>query len=213
MRFFQILEALFYDHSFLTIFRLNFHKVDSDLYRSAQPNPYQLKKIIAEKNIKTVFNLRGDEDIAILNLEREVCKKQGITLVEEKFFSRRILSYETLIKAKKILESIEYPVLIHCKAGADRTGMISVLYLHFIKNLPLHVAKQKELKLFPYGHFNFGKTGILDWFFDQFLKHQKTNPNANLLEWSKSIDAEELKKQYKPNSLWDFFLDKVLRRE
>ena len=51
----KILKALFWEHSFLTIFRLNFHKVDKNFYRSAQPNPWQLKKIIE----KYPFRERG----------------------------------------------------------------------------------------------------------------------------------------------------------
>ena len=40
------LNAFFHEHSITNLIRLNFHKVDENLYRSAQPNPKQLKNII-----------------------------------------------------------------------------------------------------------------------------------------------------------------------
>jgi len=40
------LYALFVEHSILNIFWKNFHKIDEGVYRSAQMNPYSLKKYI-----------------------------------------------------------------------------------------------------------------------------------------------------------------------
>ena len=36
-----------------------------------------------------------------------------------------------LTRARELFRTIEYPVLIHCKSGADRAGMMAVLYRHF----------------------------------------------------------------------------------
>jgi protein tyrosine/serine phosphatase len=213
MKFFKILKALFYDHSFLTIFRLNFHKVSDELYRSAQPNPYQLKNIIKKYNIKTVINLRGPEKIAILDLEREICKNMNINLIEIKYHSRGIPNFERVEKAKELFETIEYPALIHCKAGSDRTGLLSALYLYFIKKVDIKEAI-KQLDFIPYGHINHSKTGLIDFYFEKFIEYAEKNPNADLFSWSRDImNKEELQKEYKSSGILNFIVDNVLRRE
>jgi len=57
------LYALFVEHSILNIFWKNFHKVDEGVYRSAQMNPYTLKKYIKKYKKKTkgiVLDLRNN---------------------------------------------------------------------------------------------------------------------------------------------------------
>lgn len=213
MKILKIFKALFYDHSFLTIFRLNFHKVSDELYRSAQPNPYQLRNIIKKYNIKTIVNLRGPEKIAILELEREVCEKMKVTLIEKRFFSRSIPKFEYIESAKEIFDTIEYPALIHCKAGSDRTSLLSALYLIFRKKVPVKDAI-KQLSFIPYGHINHSNTGLIDFYFEKFIEYQKEHPEIDLYTWSKDImNQEELKKEYKSNGILDFIVNNILKRE
>ena len=202
------LNKFFHEHSITNLIRLNFHKVDKNFYRSAQPSPKQLEKIIKKYKIKTIINLRGAEKISILEKERAICKKLNVNLIEIKYHSRGIPSYETIKNTKKLLESIEYPVLIHCKAGSDRTGLVATLYLYFIKNIPINKAI-KQLNFFPYGHIKYGKTGLIDFYFEEFIKSKE----ENLLLWHEKINKKELEKRFKNNTLFDFILDKVLKRE
>jgi protein tyrosine phosphatase (PTP) superfamily phosphohydrolase (DUF442 family) len=213
MKFFKVLKALFYDHSFLTIFRLNVHKVSDELYRSAQPNPYQLKNLIKKYNLKTVVNLRGSKDLAILELERDVCKEMGVDLVEVEYHSRDIPELWRIEKAKEIFDSISYPALIHCKSGSDRTGLLSTLYLYFRKKIEIKDGIH-QLNFIPYGHFNYGETGRLDFYFQSFLEYQKNHPDTDLISWHKTIDRRKMKEvDYKSNSFIKFIEDNVLRRE
>jgi protein tyrosine/serine phosphatase len=39
-----------------------------------------------------------------------------------------------------LFETLEYPALMHCKSGADRAGIMSVLYAHFRLGLPIREA-------------------------------------------------------------------------
>ena len=55
-------------------------------------------------------------------------------------------------------------MLMHCKSGADRAGLMSVLYRFLHEGVPLKEATQ-ELSL-KYGHFRQADTGILDYFFE-----------------------------------------------
>jgi len=213
MKISKILQALFYDHSFLTIFRLNFHKVSNELYRSAQPNPYQLKRIIKKYNIKTIINLRGPDEIAILELEREVCKNLNVKFIETEYKSREIPTFQKIKEAKELFESIEYPALIHCKAGADRTGLMALLYLYFIKKVPIKEGL-KQLSFIPYGHVNYANTGLVDFYFKKFMEYEKSHSNTDLLSWSKNVaDPQKLKQEYKPNKFLQFLVNDVLKRE
>ena len=213
MKIIKILKSLLYDHSLLTLFRLNFHKVDESLYRSAQPNPYQLKNIIKRYNIKTIINLRGPEQISILELEREVCKKMSVKLIEKRYRSRGIIRVSEVKETKELLKNIEYPALIHCKAGSDRTGIVATLYLYFIKNIPMEKAKS-QLNFIPYGHIKYGKTGMIDKYLDAFCEYEKEHPNIDFIEWMENIeDKQKFEQKYLSDSLWDFILNNILRRE
>jgi len=200
------IDKFFHEHSLIKY--LNFHKVDDDLYRSAQPSTKELRKIINKYNIKTIINLRGPEKIKILEQEREICKQLNVNLVEIKYSSRGIPSYNIVKQTKEILSSIQYPALIHCKAGSDRTGLVATLYLHFIKNIPIKQAI-KQLYFFPYGHLKYGKTGLIDFYFQKFIE---SNEN-NLLSWHNNIDKKKLETEYKNKKFVDFILDKILKRE
>ena len=202
------LKQFFHEHNITNLIRLNFHKVDDDLYRSAQPNSKQLKNIIKKYNIKTIINLRGPEKIDILEKERKICSELNINLVEIKHHSRGIPSYEIIKETKKILETIEYPALIHCKAGSDRTGLVATLYLYFIKNMDITKAV-KQLNFIPYGHIKYGKTGLIDFYFKKFIESKE----KNLLSWHSKINKKELENIYKKKTFVDFILDKVLKRE
>ena len=47
---------------------------------------------------------------------------------------------ETVHAMANVFEHLEYPVLMHCKSGADRAGLMSVLYSHLHKGEPIEVA-------------------------------------------------------------------------
>ena len=57
--------------------------------------------------------------------------------------------------------------MMHCKSGADRAGVMSVLYMHFRKGLPISEAiRQLDLK---FGHVRAGLTGVLDYCFEKYI--------------------------------------------
>jgi protein tyrosine/serine phosphatase len=108
----------------------NFHVLDDGrAYRSSQPNADQLRAMADLYGIKTVVNLRGtNTGLAWYDEERDACDELGIPLVDLAMSARRLPAPELLAAILDTLRSAEYPILIHCQAGADRTGAISAIY-------------------------------------------------------------------------------------
>ncbi len=207
------MKDFFHKNYFLSNLYLNFHKVDENLYRSAQPTKKQLEKLIDKYGIKTIINLRGKEHIKDLTYEEEVTKTKGVKLINIKLNSRGFPKKEDFLNLYNIFKNIEYPALIHCKSGSDRTGLVAALYLYLIKNKPLKKAL-KQLNFFPYGHIKYSQAGKLDFIFEKFLEFNKKEP-MSFLDWIKDhYDRDALSSEFKKKSHFlDFLNDKILKRE
>ena len=161
--------------------------------------------------IRTIVNLRGERYCGSYRLEMEACQKHGIELVEFKLRSRAAPQPEVVREFEAFFKSLEHPILIHCKSGADRVGFASTLYLHLIERTSMDVAK-KQLNA-RYGHFKHAGTGILDRFFDQYEEYAKVNP-ISFNGWIENVyDPEELKATFKAGYWSSVLVDKILRRE
>ncbi len=113
--------------------------------------------------------------------------------------------------ARKLFEEVEYPILMHCKSGADRAGLMSVLYRHFREGVPLDVAK-KQLSL-KYGHIRQADTGILDYFFERYLEDTLERP-VPFFEWAETTyDPDDLKRTFHAEGWANRLVNSVLQRE
>lgn len=205
--------ALWQDHGWVREFWLNnFHRIDAQAFRSGQPSPRHLRHYIPRYGIRSVVNLRGEEPgNPMLALARETCAELGITLHTLKLHSRALPQPETLHAVYALLPQLEYPTWFHCKSGADRAGLMATLYLHWMRGVALEQTHQ--LRLWPYFHYRYAKTGLLDYFFAAYLADQRTHP-CTLLEWIDSrYDRDTLRQHFKPTPVFDALLDRLLRRE
>lgn len=156
-------ELVWGDHGFLRFRFSNRHQISPEMWRSNQPSPSQIRAHVEQRGIKTIINLRGVSTRGYYLLEKETCSELGIKLQDFQVFSRDTPLRETVLGARTLFSSIAYPALMHCKSGADRAGLMSVLYMLARQNAPLADAtKQLSLK---YLHVKQGKTGMLDAFF------------------------------------------------
>jgi protein tyrosine/serine phosphatase len=128
-------ELVWGDHGFLRYRFRNLHRISDEMYRANQPSPEHIARYAKELGLKTILNLRGDSPKGYYLLEKEACARHGIQLVDFQMFSREIPSPEKVLEAKHLFDSIAYPALMHCKSGADRAGIMAVLYMHFRKGL------------------------------------------------------------------------------
>lgn len=203
-------DMLFVDHGIFRVFYVNKHKISDQAWRSAQPAPFQIRRL-ARQGIRTIVNLRGDRLCGSYWLEIQACKRAGIKLVNYQVRSRAAPTRAELRGARELFESIEYPMLMHCKSGADRVGLMSVLYRHLKEGVPIEIAKN-ELSL-RYGHIRQADTGVLDYFFDRYLQDNARTPMP-FFQWVETVyDANELKASFQAQGWANRIVDTVLRRE
>jgi len=124
------LNYTFNDHAFLRLGFQNAHWISEELVRTNQPWPHQLVHW-KRQGVRTIINLRGGFDGSFYALEKEACARLGLELVNFTVASREVPSVAQVLGAKRLFERIAYPALMHCKSGADRAGVMSVLYMHF----------------------------------------------------------------------------------
>jgi protein tyrosine/serine phosphatase len=209
-RFFALTDMTWRDHAYFRVWWQNAHWISGEMVRSNQPWPHQLRDWSA-RGIRSVVNLRGGLQTSFHHLEQDACARHGLTLHNFSVTSRGAPTREQLHGAKRLFDSLEYPALMHCKSGADRVGLMSVLYLHFRQGEP--IAQATRMLSRRYGHFNSSKTGILDRFFADYLAHSRES-GLSLLDWVDQVyDPVQLKKTYRSTWIGDVLADKLLRRE
>ena len=100
----------------------NLFKVSDDLYRSAQPEEGGMT---SAKNlgIKTVISLRETELDSALNEEENA----GLNLIHYPIITWDVTD-QNVIEVLKLLRDAPKPILVHCRHGADRTGLTVALY-------------------------------------------------------------------------------------
>ena len=199
------------DHAFLRRWFMNAHWLGPDMIRTNHPWPFQLawwKK----RGLKTVINLRGGPHSAHYQLEKWACDRLGLTFVDAPMGSREVPSRERVLHAKHVFETIEYPALMHCKSGADRAGIMAVLYRHFHLGEPIRDAV-RELGLRTL-HMKQGKTGVLDYVFERYLAEAEPQ-GVSFMDWvmSDAYDPAGIKADFQANWWATILTDKILRRE
>ena len=177
------------DHGVLRIWWHNFDEVAPGVYRSNHPDQKRFAAYAA-MGIKSVLNLRGKAKQPHYLFEVEACDALGLTLVNTQMAARRPPKVAELVKLMNAFETIEKPFLMHCKSGADRTGLAAALYLMLHAGAPLDVAR-RQLS-FRYIHIRRTKTGILDHFLDLYTARVAESPIA-IDEWiTTEYDPETL---------------------
>ncbi len=165
----------------------NFHTVlQGRVYRGAQPSQRYVEMLANDHGVRTIINLRGcglpgdwyeQEAGAVQHL--------GMNLEDVSFSAMRLPSSLELRRLVEIMDRTEFPVFIHCRRGADRTGMASVILMLLQTDQTLPEAR-KELGLW-YGHIALSKTGVLNRFFDlyeEWLARQlRAHDNATFRHW------------------------------
>lgn len=130
----------------------NFHVlVAGEAYRVAQPSPDRIRQIKADYGLASILNLLGENvGKPWYDAEAAAAREAGVTLLNFRMSAAGELNAAEVAKLIGIMRDAPKPLLIHCRNGADRSGIASALYLAALKGADEETA---EWQLSPlYGH-------------------------------------------------------------
>lgn len=150
----------------------NFHEVlPGRFYRSAQLSPEELGRYIDEYKIKTVINLRGANPAAAwYRAEEAMAVQHGAKEVSFEMSARKFLGMDRTFQLLELMRNAEGPVLVHCRSGADRTGLAALLYLQQIAGVDEETAEWQLSPLFGHLNLPFLKEYAMDDTWEAFEK-------------------------------------------
>ena len=160
----------------------NLHRVNSSLYRSAQPTKEgfvfldtQVSLANADRPIKTVVSLRAfDDDVSL------VPTASGLRLEQIRFKTWHPED-EDVVKFLRIATTPALqPVLVHCQHGSDRTGTMVAIYRITLEGWTKAQATDEMIN----GGFGFHPM----W--------------QNLLRYIEQLDVDAIKEQVAKQGAW-----------
>lgn len=204
-------DAMFLDHGVLRYLWNGPKSVVPGVFRSNQPSPMVLRRLSCKAGIRTVISLRGINQSASSLFEIEECRRLGLSLIAFKMSSRGAPKASRIVAFAELLQGIDYPVLLHCKSGADRAGFAAALYLLLSGEGTIEQARAQLS--WRYLHFKGAKTGRLDAFLEAYQRaYEQTG--VDLLTWvQEDYDPDEINRNFQPKGWSSWLVDEVLRRE
>lgn len=142
----------------------NAYKVNDKIYRSEQPSAAGFI-YLDSLGIGVSLNLRNRLS------DKRFAKNTAIDLKRIRINSWR-MDYDDILEALKIIKNSTSPVLVHCKHGADRTGVVVASYRIAFEGW----TKEKAIEEFLNEGYGY---------------HQKWLPN--LLKLLESLEEEKLR--------------------
>ena len=156
------------------------------VYRSAQLSQAKLERAIADKKIRTVINLRGCcPDMPWYRGDARATFATGVSQEDITLSAKRYPHPGEIGRLIEVFDHTDYPVLMHCAAGADRTGLASAIAVLLLTDKSLAAARRQ---LWPrYGHFAVGRVGKLDEFLDYYQTwldaHGESHTSGRFRRW------------------------------
>jgi protein tyrosine/serine phosphatase len=124
----------------------NLNQVAPNLYRAAQPTDNGFKAAEQSLKIQTVINLRESQNDTAL-LKGTQISEQSVPMNALSITNAQIIAALKLIKSGQA----KGPVLVHCKHGADRTGVVIAMYRILYQGW----TKQQAIDEMEHGGYNF----------------------------------------------------------
>lgn len=130
----------------------NFHTVVAgEFYRSAQPSAGQLQRYVKSHGIRTVINLRGaSESAGWYSDEVAAARELGVWHIDFRMSASTMMTREAADQLLAIMKDAPKPILVHCQAGADRSGIASAIYSRGVAGKDEETA-ERQLSMY-FGH-------------------------------------------------------------
>jgi protein tyrosine phosphatase (PTP) superfamily phosphohydrolase (DUF442 family) len=161
------------------------------VYRSAQMSEASLERAVQKHGIRTVINLRG---IGLgMDWYHDECRaahRCNVAMEDIGLSAGRLPPSSEIRYLVRVLDESEYPLVIHCKQGSDRTGLVAALILLLKTDADVPTARA-QLSI-RYGHVAIGRTVYMGRFFDLY----ETWLMANHRQHSREVFRSWLEHEY-----------------
>jgi undecaprenyl-diphosphatase len=153
---------------FYTVDQGNFHAItDGEAYRSAQLDRDELEYYVRRYNIKSILNLRGkNPDSEWYREELTLSAANRVKHYDVALSSTKEPTENDVKQLTEIFREAPRPILIHCQAGADRSGLVAAMWKVIVDQESKPEAEE-QLSIF-YGHVPLGGTYAMDKFFKKW---------------------------------------------
>jgi uncharacterized protein (TIGR01244 family) len=147
----------------------NFHKVNAQLFRGAQPKAGGLKRL-AQLGVKTIINLREENGLA--QAEEKEARAAGLRFFNIPFKRTGRPTDKQVERVMALLnDANNQPVFVHCQLGSDRTGLVIAIYRITHDGWTSERAKAEANK---YGMHPW-EMGMKSYIHDFYQRHSKSN--------------------------------------
>jgi protein tyrosine/serine phosphatase len=203
-------DSLLVDHAVFRVLWDNWATVvPGRLYRSNHPTPARMAAAMRRYGLRTVLNLRGHRQCGSDALSRDAAERLGLIHIDAPFESRGAPHRDRILRLAEIFRTMQEPVLMHCKSGADRAGLGAGLFLMLNGGTTRDALAQLSWR---FGHFSRSRTGILDAFFIRYA--MEAEGRKPFLDWVRDdYDEMALRRDFVAGGLSSFINDRVLVRE
>jgi protein tyrosine phosphatase (PTP) superfamily phosphohydrolase (DUF442 family) len=165
----------------------NFHVVSlGKVYRSGQMDVADLRDVVRERGIKTILNLRGPAaGVKGLwyNAETNLSQEMGVQHFDFPLLATNELKDAEMDQILATMAQAPKPILIHCKSGSDRTGLVGALYLYSLEGRSPQSAA-RELSVFC-GHVPYlfwRDTIAMDRSFWRYVGNHAQTPESGMIK-------------------------------
>ena len=167
----------FFDHGWIRAIYDNYFVVDEKLKRSSHPSYSPLNKA-ASLGITQVISLRHPGKISYQLLEERWADRLGLKFISYSMSASDISDPSIYLHIFDQINNNSGKTLIHCKSGADRSGLVSALYL-LNQSVP-QIQKSLQMLNWKFGHFGLGKKAINRKFLHQVISIISQNNNTTV---------------------------------
>jgi len=97
------------------------------VFRSAQPSADDLRGWVDRYHIRTVINLRGDFSSHQVQQEAKLAEGLHVDFLAFDLAAWKLPRKKTMLSLIDSLEKARTPILVHCRQGMDRSGLVTML--------------------------------------------------------------------------------------
>ena len=158
------------------LFRDNLHTVQRGrIYRSSQMSGARLLEVIDKYHIQTIVNLRGPcPEFAWYQDECRITHERNVSQEDIVLSAIRLPPPAEVRRLVQVLCHAQYPILLHCRQGVDRTGLAAVIVQLLEPNVSLAEARSQLSFRFGYIPYN-GTENILKFvdFYEEWVQERQ----------------------------------------